>query len=241
MIDPRRDPVRNRAAGVQEGVIGLAKQRLQAKGNLSLIEFIKVMAVGLGGEPAMLTWDATRFAGSHIQSARNRVWQIKSASQLQEEGIWRRLTVDKQLGSMLMSAMELLKRQLRESGCETVLTWKELCHPDSRQPLTLLLQFCFELSGGSHLSEKAYSAAWGRFITTHVKYWASTKSSKGLAAKKMFMSTANNNQIRMTLQLFANSIQADPAVLTKGLEAFRLHTASRLETTRAQVEVIACT
>ena len=60
-------------------------------------------------------------------------------------------------------------------------------HPDCRQPLTQLLQVCFELSGGSQLSGKPYNGAWGRFVTTHVKYWASTRSSAGLVARRMLL------------------------------------------------------
>ena len=232
--DPRRDPVRNVAAGVQEAVIGWAKQRALALEIRSVIEFIKWLAVGLGDQPAYLLWDATRFASCHIQ-----YWQKRRQTRCQpeDEGIWKRPTVDRQLGSALKTALKQVTAVLKDHACGVELTWKQLCNPDPRQPLTTLLQACFELSGGSQLSGKAYSAAWGKFTVSRLNVWASTATLSGTAAKKAMMDTANNHQIRMTLQLFANSIHSDVRIVLRGLQAFKLHAASRIESTRAQVEV----
>lgn len=204
-----------------------------------MIELIKFLAVGLGDQPAYLLWDATRFASCHAQSGRSQYWQKRRQTRCQpeEEGIWRQPAVDRQLGSSLKTALANLRSVLKDFASGVNLTWKQLCNPDPQQPLTTLLQVCFELSGGSQLSGKAYSTAWGKFKVSHVSVWAGTARLSGAAAKKAMMDTANSHQIRMTLQLFANSIHSDVGVVLKGLEAFKLHAASRKELTRAQVQV----
>lgn len=51
------------------------------------------------------------------------------------------------------------------------------------------------------------------------------------------MDTANNDQMRMTLQQFANAIHSEAAIVLKGLDAFRLHAASRVQSTHAGAHI----
>ena len=98
-IDPRRDPVVSVAAGTQERIIGLAKQRMQQFQPICFIAFLKKMAVGVDGEPALLHWDAVRFIDSHLQAARNMIF--KQPARREAEAVWMRPGPDRQLGGQL--------------------------------------------------------------------------------------------------------------------------------------------
>ena len=148
--------------------------------------------------------------------------------QPEEEGIWRRPTVDRQLGSSFKPALVNFRSVLKHFVCGVDLTWKQLCNPDSCRSFTTLLQVCFELSGGSRLSGKAYTTVWGRFKVSHFNVWASTATLSGATAKKATMDTANNHQNQDFTAVCQLKIHSDTRVVLKGPEAFKLHAASRI-------------
>ena len=193
-IDPRRDPVRNVAAGVQEGVIGRLKTRVLKAfpSKPTLLQFLCFTAVGYKGQPGLLDADALRFVPAHQQSSRNRLFTAPWKRDL--EGIWKRPVPDRRLAAQLKQALVVLKQTLKDNGVELKPTWALLCKPDMSEPHSQLLWVCFELAGGSDLSGKAKKNTWSSFNKTAMeKRWASPGSLVGVGAGAAKMDTANNN------------------------------------------------
>ena len=123
------------------------------------------------------------------------------------------------------------------TGSAVRLTWRELCNPDPLQPVTQLMYKCFQLCGGGNLSGKDLKTAWQPFNKTALDMWSSTRTFSGDAARKALISTANDNHIRMTLQLFATAVLSDPTAAVTSLTKFEGIAGSKISETRAEVEV----
>ena len=137
MVDPRRDPVRNRAAGVQEGVFAYMKRRVGTARlrTWSVIDLTRWLAVAMGPDQpyGYLQWDAKRFSDAHKLGHRSALCEEghkQAASQPESETVWRRPAANLKLATELALAMQTLKSKL-ERSLHPAITGVQLCSPAS--------------------------------------------------------------------------------------------------------------
>ena len=129
MLDPRRHPTINIAAGVAEGAVGTAKEYFgtrRQRSQLGVVEYVTKMV----GEDGFLCEEALRFQSAGQQSSLNQICHLPATGPQPEsttEAELMRCTADQHLAVDLNRALFLANQQRQGRGILEALTWGRLC------------------------------------------------------------------------------------------------------------------